>query len=51
MIMTDSDPFLEHYSNISTTPGVGYKNGNNVKVFNKTIATTTTHDTDNDNDD
>jgi hypothetical protein len=55
MIMTDSDPFLEHYSNISTTPGVGYKNGNNVKVFNKTIATTTTttatNDTDNDNDD
>ncbi|OEU15881.1 hypothetical protein FRACYDRAFT_240577 [Fragilariopsis cylindrus CCMP1102] len=52
--MTDSDPFLEHYSNISTTPGVGYKNGNNVKVFNKTIATTATtatNDTDNDNND
>jgi len=52
MIMTDNDPFLEHYSNISTTPGVGYGNGNgnknNVKVFNKTIATTaTTNDNDN----
>jgi hypothetical protein len=36
--MTDNDPFLKHYSNISTTPGVGYENGNgnNVKVFNTT---------------
>jgi hypothetical protein len=46
MIMTENDPFLKHYSNISTTPGVGYGNGNNVKAFNKTIATTTTNDND-----